>query len=77
MEYAESATSFKIGSGDFFKSIYKVKVPALIGLHSILIESDVVYTDVPMLLSRSAMKKADTHIKFKDNSVTMLGRNKI
>ena len=71
--YAESANSFKFGSGDFFKSIYKVKVPALIGSHSILIESDVVDTDIPMLLSRSAMKKADTYINFKDDSVTMLG----
>ena len=73
VSYAESSNSFKFGSGDVYKSLYKVKVPALIGSQSVFIESDVVDTDVPMLLSRSAMKRANTSIDFRDDTVTMLG----
>ena len=55
-----------------YKSLYKVKLPATIGKKEILIETDVVKSDIPMLLSKSAMKKADTRINFKDDTVNML-----
>ena len=56
--YTNSTKLFRFGSGDLFKSLYKVKVPAQIGTKKVFIETDVVETDVPMLLSRPAMKKS-------------------
>ena len=73
VSYLDSKNSFKFGSGKIFKSLYKVRVPAKIGSKSIYVESDVVNTDIPMLLSRPSMKKAGTHINFKDDTVTMFG----
>ena len=73
VSYAQSCNTFKFGSGNLFKSMYKVKVPANIGSKEVYIETDVVQTDVPLLLSRSAMKKANTFINFKEDSVSMLG----
>ena len=68
-----SHNSFKFGSGSVYKSLYKVKVPASVGKNSIFIESDIVETEIPMLLSRASMKKANTEINFKDDTVQMLG----
>ena len=53
--------------------MYKVKVPAIIGGKDIFISTDVVDSEIPMLLSRESMKKANTKINFKDDSVNMFG----
>ena len=50
----------------------QVKIHASIGSQDIFIESDVVDSDIPMLLSKSAMKKANTTIDFQSDRVTML-----
>ena len=71
--YSNSSSSFKFGSGEPIPSLYKVKIPATIGEQKLFIETDVVESDVPLLLSRQAMKKADTKINFKDDTVNMLG----
>ena len=51
--------------------MYKVKLPAMIGKKSVSITTDVVESDIPMLLSRKSMKKANTRINFKDDTVNM------
>ena len=71
--YSDSSCSFKFGSGEPIPSLYKVKIPATIGEQKLFIETDVVKSDVPLLLSRQAMKKANTKINFKDDTVNMLG----
>ena len=71
--YHDSINSFKFGSGKVFPSLYRVKLPAVIGDEQIFIETDVVDSDIPMLLSKEAMKKANTRINFKDNTVNMFG----
>ena len=69
--YSDSGNSFRFGSGDVYKSLYKVKLPAMIGKKSVCITTDVVKSDIPMLLSRKSMKKANTKINFKDDTVNM------
>ena len=56
------------------KSLHKVKIPASIGNQDIFIESDVVHNDIPMLLSKSVVKKANTSIDFQSHTATMLGQ---
>ena len=53
--------------------VHKVKIPASIGNQDIFIESDVVDSDIPMLLSKS-LKKVNTSIDFQSDTVTMLGQ---
>ena len=69
---SKSQNMFKFGSGDPVKSLYKVKIPASIGNQDIFIENDVVDNDILMLLSKSAMKKANISIDFQSDTVTML-----
>ena len=73
VRYSDSSCGFKFGSDDVFSSLYKVKLPACIGSQKLFIETDVIDTDVPLLLSQRAMKKAGTSINFVDDSVTMFG----
>lgn len=69
--YTQSNNSFKFGSGDVFPSLYKVKLPAVIGKKEVSIVTDVIDSDIPMLFSRDSMKKANTKINFKDDTVNM------
>ena len=69
----KSSSQFKFGSGTRYKSLYKAEVPAWIGEQKIRICTDVVETDVPLLLSKDAMKKAGTEINFVTDAVVMFG----
>lgn len=73
VEYYESGSTFKFGSQERFKSLFRVKIPAKIGNKEISIVTDVIDSTIPLLLSKDAMKKADTSINFKDDTVVMLG----
>ena len=64
ISYSKSQNMLELGSGDPVKSLYKVKIPASIGNQDILVESDVADSDIPILLSKSAMKHANTSIDF-------------
>ena len=69
----ESGTSFKFGNGDSVKSLKRVKVPAYIGGKNVFIETDVIDGDLPLLLSKDAMKKAEMNIDFIHDNVTIFG----
>ena len=64
-----SENIFKFGDGRKVKSLQKVIIPAKIGTENVLIETDVVNEEIPLLLSKETMKKADTEIDFKNDSV--------
>ena len=46
----------------------EVKLPAVIGQQPVTIESDVVDCDVPLLMSRSSMKRANMHLNFENDT---------
>ena len=51
-----------------------VTFPELIGKEDIMIKSDVIDSDLPLLLSKSAMKEANLKISFSNNVVNMLNQ---
>ena len=52
-----SCATFKFGNGGPVQSLKKVVLPVTIGNDKISLETDVVDTDIPLLLSKAAMKK--------------------
>ena len=70
---SESNKSFKFGSDHVFNSLYKIKFPASIGTNKIFIETDVIDSTIPLLLSKKAMKSADTQMNFMDDTILMFG----
>ena len=64
--------TFKFGDGNKLNSLYKVILPCVIADIEVSIITDVVNSDIPLLLSKDAMKKAGTCLDFEEDTVTML-----
>ena len=68
-----SSTNFKFGDGRKVASIEKVTIPATIDEEPVRVRTDVVREEIPLLLSKKSMKKAETNIGFKTDTVSMFG----
>ena len=68
-----SSMNFKFGDGRKVASIEKVTIPATIGEQPVRIRADVVREEIPLLLSKKSMKKAETNIDFKTDTISMFG----
>lgn len=75
IEYEDSETSFKFGDGDTVRSKGKAVVPCVLAGRNVNIRTDVVDCNIPLLLSRSAMKRAGIVIDFSGDTATLFGRN--
>ena len=64
--------TFKFGYGNKLNSLYKVILPCVIADIEVSIITHVVNSDIPLPLSKDAMKRARTCLNFEDDTVTML-----
>ena len=53
---------FKFGSGNKLASVKRVMLPGIVASFRVDINTDIVDADIPLLLSKSAMKKAKGRI---------------
>ena len=53
----------------------RVTIPTVIGSKRVLLETDVIDQNIPLLLSKPSMKKANTVLNFNHDTVTMFGHN--
>ena len=60
-----SNRAFKFGDGRIVHSTKRVKIPAKIGQTKCHIETEVVPTDIPLLLSKASLKKAGAVLDIK------------
>ena len=72
MSGKESTTSFRFGDGNLVTCEKTVAYHAKIGKKNIMIKTDVINTDLPLLLSKSSMQKANVKIDFSNDTVSML-----
>ncbi|CAC5407522.1 unnamed protein product [Mytilus coruscus] len=70
----ESHTSFKFGDGQTVYSYQSVKLPAAIGSLNCYIETEVVDCEIPLLLSKDSLKRAQTVLDLHNDKVTMFGK---
>ena len=64
--------TFKFGDGNKLNSLYKVILPCVIADIEVSIITDVVNSDIPLLLNKDAMKRAGTCLNFDNDTVMML-----
>ena len=64
--------TFEFGDGNKLNSLYKVILPCVVADIEVSIITDVVDSDIPLLLSKDAMKRAGTCLNFENVSVTIL-----
>ena len=66
-----SSKTFTFGNGVAVASMKRVTIPCFVaGLRSEII-TDVVDCDIPLLLSKDAMKRANMVLRFRDDTVTV------
>ena len=63
--------AFKFRDGNKLNSIYKVILPCVIADIEVSIITDVVDSDIPLLLSKDSMERARTCLNFKIDSIAM------
>ena len=71
MENTQSKRAFKFGDGRVVHSTKKVKVPAKIGQTKCHIETEVVPADIPLLLSKTSLKRAKAVLDIENDKATM------
>ena len=64
--------TFKFADGNKLNSLYKVILPCVIADIEVSIITDVVDSDIPLLLSKDVMKRAGTCFNFENDTVMML-----
>lgn len=66
---------FKFGGGTKLKSLAEYEVPANLAGKQVKIKTDVVESDIPMLLSRSAMKDAQIKLDLVNDTAEIFGED--
>ena len=67
-------TTFKFGDGKNFHSVQRLVLPCKIAGIKATIRTDVVECNIPLLLSRDAMKRAKMQINFENDTVVLAGK---
>ena len=73
--YSKSNNVFKFGDGGRVLSLNKVKLPVVIGKTCASIETDIVDSDIPMLISKDSLIKAEAQLNFQNDTCVILGQN--
>ena len=69
-----STTGFKFGDCRKVYSTKKVQIPAMVAGKMCKIEADVIAEDIPLLLSKNSLKKADAIIDMKNDKAFIFGK---
>ena len=72
-----SRTAFKFGGGRMLKSEGEYWLPVVIAGKEVTVRTEVVQSDIPLLLSREAMKKAGVKIDLGKDTVTIFGEDQV
>ena len=74
VEYAPSMNMFKFGDGRSVRSTGFAYIPAVIGKCKAFIKADVVSEDIPLLLSKCSLKRANAEMNFFEDTIRILGQ---
>ena len=66
---------FKFGGGECLKPIAQYGIPAYLGEKKVIIRTDVVPSDIRLLLSLNAMHKAKIKLDLEQDCATIFGKN--
>ena len=73
IQYVEGKRMFKFGGGTCLKSKGEYSLPAFMAGKAVTIKTDVVESDIPLLLSRGAMKKAAVKMDLENDTAVIMG----
>ena len=70
----EGVKMFKFGGGERLKSLKCVQLPCMLAGRDVMIEADVVDSDIPLLLSLKAMKGAQVKLDLENDEAEIFGK---
>ena len=68
-----SKSLYRFGDGEQIQATRGTSIPAIIGNTKVRINTDVIHKDLPLLLSKSFMKRADMVLDFQSDTAKALG----
>ena len=68
-------TKFRFGDGIEVKSVEEIEFPVVIGKKRVKIKANVVNNEIPLLLSKASMKRANIVLNFMNDTAEILGQN--
>ena len=71
----DGSRMFKFGGGECLKAIAQYGIPAYLSEKIVIIRTDVVPSDIRLLLSLNAMKKAKIKLDLEQDCATIFGKN--
>jgi len=74
IKHSEGKKVFKFGGGTRLKSKGEYSLPANIAGKDVTVKTDVVDSDIPLLLSRAAMKVAGVKMDLQNDTATIMGK---
>ena len=64
---------YRFRDGNLFTAIENDDIPIVLGKQHVMLNTDIVGSDILLLLSRKSMKKADTALDFKNDNAIVFG----
>ena len=75
IKYSKTDTVFIFGDGAEVSSLQEVQFPVVIGVKRVMIKANIVKNEIPLLLSKASMKKAQLNLNFDNDTADILGQN--
>ena len=66
---------YRFGNGNLFTAIEKVGIPLALGKQHVMPNTDIIVSDIPLLLSRKSMKKNDMTLDFNNDNAVVFGES--
>ena len=64
-------TIFKFGNGKVCHSIEQITIQVVVVVQNVLVTTEIIKNDIPLLLSKDRMKKANTYIDFANDTIVI------
>ena len=74
VKYEASTSVFKFGDGKRKPSLKRVLIPCVLADKNVVISTDIVECNIPLLLSKESMKRAGMVVNTKNDTVLVFGR---
>ena len=72
VEHLTSTKSYRFGAGDKISAKQRLAIPVYIGDEKVRIVTDVVDANIPLLLSKSSLQRAEAKIDFENNQIIIM-----
>ena len=75
IKHHKPGNTYRFGDGKLFPALQNVDIPISLGSRNVVLNTDIVASDISLLLSRKSMKKANMTIDFKNDHTVIFNQS--